>query len=91
MYFFICEVTLCLFLIADSLLNSPNDHNAEVVLQVKNEQSAGYDIIDLETHTLNPGFNLIHTSSDCKEVLNIPHTTEIKCWSTGTAVNSWNH
>ena len=55
------------------MLNSPNDHNAEVVLQVKNEQSAGYDIIELETHTQNPVFNLIHTSIDCKEVLNIPH------------------
>ena len=55
MYFSNCEVTLCLFLI-QTLLNSPNDHNAEVVLQVKNEQSAGYDIFELETHTLNPGF-----------------------------------
>ena len=38
----------------------------ETVLQVKHEQSAGYDIIELETHTLNPGFNIIHTSIDCK-------------------------
>ena len=53
--------------------NLSNVKNAEkTFLQVKHEQSAGYDIIELETNTLNPGFNIIHTSIDCKEVLNIP-------------------
>ena len=41
------------------------------ILQAKNHQSAGLDIIEQESHLLMPGFNIVHTSINSKKVLKI--------------------
>ena len=36
--------------------------NVTPVLQAKEHNSAGLDIVDQESHILCPGFNIVHTS-----------------------------
>ena len=48
---------------------SQSTANQESILQAKDHQSAGLDIIEQESHVLYPGFNVVHTSIDAKKVL----------------------